>query len=215
MLLLHGAGLGPWIWERMLPELATPAETIEHGADVEESIARVEARLAERTVLVAHSFTANVALATATRHRDRVAAVVLVGGMIAPSGKAFVSLLPVPMRWILTLLLKRASSGMALPKSLVRKEYCNDLDEAITEMVMTRIVDERPRLYLDRVEWSPVRTFYVKLLRDKSLGVKRQEEMIARVAAEGVETIDGGHLAMLSRPNELAAALERVVSRLR
>jgi pimeloyl-ACP methyl ester carboxylesterase len=214
MLLLHGGGLGGWIWERMLPELTTPAETVERAGTVAAWVERLSERLEERTIIVGHSFSAHVALAAATRHRERVAAVVLVGGVIAPPGKPFVSLLPIPMRWFLTLLIRRSRNGVALPKGLVRKEYCSDLDETTTEMVLSRVVREEPRLYLDRVDWSPVRTFYVKLLRDRSASVKQQDEMIARVGAERVETIDGGHLAMLSRPHELAAALERIAGAL-
>ena len=213
-LLLHGAGLGAWIWDRVLPLLETPATALDlpgrggekNPGDVtlQECIDFVNAKTTAHTILVGHSFSAEIALAVAAK--QRVAAVVLVGGVVPESGKAFVSLLPPPQRFVLRFMLQRARNGIRLPASLVKKEYCNDLDDATTAMVLEKTVPEVPALYLEPVHWTADATprHYVKLAQDKSVSPKQQEKMIERIRATSTETIDGGHLAMLSQPEAVA-----------
>jgi len=221
LLLLHGAGLGSWIWDRVLPHLTAPAEAIDLPgrsnprevtlpACVDAVVGRVHAS-PEPCVLVGHSISAEIALAVAANDRTRVASIVLIGGVVPESGKSFLSTLPLPQRLFLGVLLRRAKKGIALPKAAVEKGYCNDLDEETTELVLSRVVREAPRLYLDPVPWGDVRAnlprIYVKLTKDKSVSVKQQERFLTRVHATSVASIDSGHLPMLGRPDELARIL--------
>ena len=205
LLLIHGAGLGPWIWERMLPHLRVPAVAIERGPSLEGCVERVLAQVDGETILVGHSIGACIAMVAATRAKVPV---VLVGGMVPESGKSFLSLLPLPARLFLRPMLRKET--IALPQSLVKKDYCNDLDEASTELVLRNVTAEVSRLYLDPVEWSAGRTSYVKLLDDHSLSPKKQDAIVSRVGANRVVTMDTGHLPMLSRPNELASVLDEL-----
>ena len=215
LLLLHGAGLGSWIWDRVLPHLTVPAEALDlpgrtnpGEVTLEQCIDAVARKADASCVLVGHSISAEIALAVATR--KPVAGVVLVGGVVPESGRDFLSTLPLPQRLFLRVLLRRARNGIALPKSGVRKGYCNDLDDATTELVLSRVVPEAPRLYLDSVEWTAgPATSYVKLLNDKSVSVKQQERFIERVGAMHVDSLNTGHLPMLAQPRELAAILNR------
>lgn len=230
-LLLHGAGLGGWIWDRAIPEINAPAEAIDlpgrgNGGDPGavtlaqciEYVAGKARDLATRPVLVGHSFSAEVALGVAAAHPQTVAAVVLVGGVVPESGKSFMSILPLPQRLFLGVLLRWARGGITLPASLVRNEYCNDLDEETTNLVLSRLVPEVPRLYLDDVDWSALPEsmprFYVKLLNDRSLNPKKQDRMIERIQASGVESLRSGHLPMLAQPREMAATLNRIAAAL-
>jgi pimeloyl-ACP methyl ester carboxylesterase len=220
LLLLHGAGLGALIWDRVLPHLLLPARALDlpgrgdgtplGEVTLEQSIRLVTDHIGDDTVIVGHSFGAMIALAAATRKR---APVIAVGGVVPESGRAFTSLLPFPQRLFLGVMLRRAKDGIAIPPSLVRKGYCNDLDRETTEMVLRRMTPEAQRLYLDPVEWSPHAPAYVKLLRDQSASVKQQERMIERMHATRVETLKTGHLPMLAQPQETAAVLNRLSGR--
>lgn len=222
--LLHGAGLGRWIWDDVLPHLHGGAVAVDlpgrsdgnNPGDVtlEQCVAFVAGKLEglrENVFLVGHSFSGEIALAAAARVPHKVASVILIASPVPGSGKSFVSQMPLPQRLIFTLMLKRARKGIAIPKSLVRKGYCNDLDEARTELVLRKIVPEAPRLYLDPVDWSalPQRLprFYVKLLNDTSVTLKDQDRVIERIHATAVETLPTGHLPMLARPGDLARVL--------
>lgn len=226
LVLLHGAGLGSWIWDPVIPHLNVPVEALDlpgrvgtdalpRSVTLQHAIDAVHDRLHGPSIVVGHSFSAEVALGVAAAHPASVAGVVLVGGVVPRSGRSFMSLLPYPQRVFLHLLLRLNRNGIRLPTSLVKSEYCSDLDAEQSARVLERIVPEAPRLYLDALNWSDIPDalprFYVKLLRDKSVPLKQQDEAIGRIRATGVESIDAGHLPMLSRPQETAAALTRLV----
>ena len=231
LLLLHGAGLGAWIWEGVRSRLTVPSQAVDlpgrgDGAnpgtvtlrDCVDFVTTLLHAADEPPVLVAHSISAQVAFVAASEFPDRVRAIALVGGIVPESGKSFLSTLPFPASLVLGLVIRLSRHGVALPRSAVAKEYCNDLDEATTWMVQERTRREAPRLYLDAVHWSKlpgrIPVIYLKLLRDRSISPERQDEMIQRVRASRVETLDSGHLPMLSRPRELAAILSRIAGQL-
>ena len=226
-LLMHGAGLGSWIWDRVIPELSVPADAVDlpgrgDGSNPSEvsltqCIDFVARKASPRSILVGHSFSAEVALGVAAAHPRAVAAVVLVGGVVPESGKSFMSLLPLPQRLFLYVLLKLSRNGIKLPASLIKSEYCNDLDEDMTGLVLAKKVPEVPHLYLDKIDWAALPDdmprFYVKLLNDKSVDPQQQDEIISRIRATDVESLRTGHLPMLARPREMAAILNRVAYR--
>lgn len=225
LLLLHGAGLGGWIWDRVLPELAAPAEAIDlpgrsgkgHPRDVtlQQCIDHVASRArGYRSIIVGHSFSAQIALGVASAYPQHVAAIVLVGGITAKSGENFLSVFPAPQRWFLRFAVKRARDGVRLPPKAVKREYCNDLGDA-TDVVLAKLTPEAPALYLDRVTWAAMPAdlprLYVKLLKDKAVPPRQQDEMMWRVGPIMLETLNAGHLPMLGHPRELAAILNRFV----
>jgi pimeloyl-ACP methyl ester carboxylesterase len=224
LLLLHGAGLGAWIWDRVIPELNFPAEAVDlpgrggkglpGDVTLQQCIDFVAGRARGfRAVVVGHSFSAQVALGLASAYPQHVGAVILVGGIAQDSGKSFSSLMPIGQRVFMRLVLSRSREGVKLPPKLVAKHYCSDLDKSSTEFVVSRITPEAPRLYLDKLTWSGMPAelprLYVKLMKDKSLTSDDQDKMMQRIAPTRMETLQSGHLPMLSQPRELAAILNR------
>lgn len=216
MYLMHGAGLGPWIWDEVIPLLNVPAEPVHRTVSVTlgEAIGALVQTMEDHAVLVGHSFAAEIAMGVAATAPARVSSVILIGGVVPESGKSFLSMMPLPARILMRFMLKRARGGINLPHGLVRKEYGNDLDAEKKARVLDRLTPEATRLYLDPLRWSSlppsVPRHYVKLLRDHSVSPRRQDAIIKRIVANQVESLDTGHLPMLSKPAELAAVLNRL-----
>src|SRR6266508_913128 len=185
--LVHGAALGPWIWDPVVPLLDRPALAVElpgrgaRGADLR----RVTLETAVRSTL--DDVTA--------LDVDRV---VIVGHS-------------------LRLVVTTSRNGVGIPRFAARRALCNDLDSATTSMVVRRMVREAPRLYRDPVQWSlpaTVPRFYVKTLRDRAgYSPRLQDRMMANLGDAQARTVDSGHLPMLSRPRELAAILNDTIPR--
>lgn len=212
LLLLHGAGLGPWIWDRVIPHLDAPSDTLElprpHGTVAE--AAELIAKSAQPSLVVAHSFSAMFALAAATAQPERFTGIVCVGGVVPESGKSFLSLMPPPMRLFMRVILRRSKDGVRIPRKLIARDYCNDLDEATTQLVLSRVVPESPRFYSDRVQWNAQpNVSYVRLTEDHSAPLKTQDRIIERVGAARVDELATGHLPMLAQPRAMAEVLNR------
>ena len=169
-------------------------------------------------MIVAHSFSAQMALAAASEQPEAVRAVVLVGGMIPRTGKNFLSLMPPMQRLALGVVMRLSRHGVTVPRDVAKRGYGPDLDIATMQLVLDRLVPEVPRFYLDPVEWLPlspsIPVIYVRLLRDHSVNLTTQGEQAKLVRATRIETIESGHLPMLSRPTEMAEILNRVATQL-
>ena len=50
----------------------------------------------------------------------------------------------------------------------------------------------------------PIPRTYIRLLRDASIGLEIQNQMIRNLGQAEVIDLDAGHMAMISRPTDLA-----------
>lgn len=228
-ILIHGAGLGAWIWDDLIDMLDYPAlavnfpfrdgdpklrEGLTLSSYVDDALDQVVAGLPEKAVIVAHSIGGVVGLELAAGLGDKVVGFVGVGAAIPEPGGSFLSCLPLPKRLLMGAIMRLM--GTAPPKSAIRQGLCNDLSEQQTSGVIERFIAESRALYTEGIE-SPLPTaarWYVKLGKDKEFGLPLQEKMITNLAAEKVVTIESGHLPMLSQPTALAAHLNDFASNL-
>jgi len=227
LVLLHGAGLGGWIWTKVKARLHVGAEAVDlPGRGLDARPGRVTLRECtdhlltllmsrdEPAVVVAHSFSAQLAMLAASEQPERVRAIVLVGGVLPEPGRALLSIFPQPGRFLLGMYLHVARKGVVLPKGLSRAQYGAGLEAAEADMVVERLVPEARGMYLDRVHWrkapAHIPVIYVKLLRDAAIPPAQQDRMARRAAASRIETVEAGHLPMLSHPREMAEILDRV-----
>jgi pimeloyl-ACP methyl ester carboxylesterase len=223
--LLHGAMLGHWIWDRVTPLLDRPALSVDLpgrgtkpaditqvtlGDAVDSVVADVDVGPFKRVVLVAHSLSGILVPAVTTRLGDRVAHTVFVSAAVPRPGNSYLDVLPTSQRLFLRLVLAIQKSGPLTPPWATRRALCNDLDDATTQLVVRRLTREAPRFYREPVPGEiPPRMpmVYVKLTRDRAFSSAVQDEMITRLQSTRVETIEAGHLPMLGHPSRLAAIL--------
>jgi pimeloyl-ACP methyl ester carboxylesterase len=224
--LIHGAGLGGWIWESSAPMLETPSLLTDFPARDGTAGERRSLTLADyagyvhrqvsdwtvkRVVLVVHSLGGVVGLKVAAQLGTRLAGFVGVGAAIPSAGGSFVSALPVPKRVMLSTMMRLA--GTKPPESAIRNGLCSDLSTAQADEVVDRFAPESRRVYLDRSD-APIPAvprMYVRLTEDKELPPSLQDSMIANLAADNVTDIASGHLPMIAKPKELARVLDDFV----
>jgi pimeloyl-ACP methyl ester carboxylesterase len=228
--LIHGGGLDPWVWERMTPLLDLPALAVRRAApgtnlnrltldDCAKYIqAEIEAAGLEKVILVAHSIGGVIAPVVATLLPDRVVQMVFVGATIPPEGRSAMSVFRPSERFGMAVWLRLKGWNLTwMDKAIeedMRKTLCNDMDEATVQQVLSGgNRPEPPAIFYDRVSrvhMPAVPCTYIKLLQDRGvLPPAKQDEMAANIGAK-VLTLDTGHTAMLSRPQELAQLLNSI-----
>ena len=218
ILLLHGAGTGSWVWDRVRPLLPAPSLALDlPGRDravTPESCAAELARELEKSgsgsvTLVLHSLAGVLAAPLALRLGSRLERIVFVSGVVPPAGGSFVDALPWANRMVLRVLFRLHRHGLKPSDAMIERELCNDLSAADRQMVVARYEAERPGLYLSRGPATelPGGCTYVKLLKDRAVQPELQDRMIARLKDPRVRELATGHLPMLGAPRELADAM--------
>lgn len=233
-LLLHGGGLGSWVWERVVPLLTLPALATDlpgrNGvpgdvrtltiADCADHVAeQVEAAQLQRIVLVAHSYSGVLAAPLIARLPNRIAHVVFVGASVPQSGQRVLDSMVPSQRRATAFGLQLLERGIPLPKALVhrtvRETVLNDMDEATAQFALDRyVVNDVLAMFRERAsetDFRGVPRTYIKLLKDQgALPPLYQDRIIAALRPVNVLMLDTGHTAMLSRPTELAALLNDI-----
>ena len=220
--LLHGAGLGSWIWEDLISNTDFPCLAIDlpgrgKHADkanmnyslnqyIDSALNDIESFNHKHLVIVAHSISGVIGLELADRLKDRSIGFIAVSAAIPRANGSYINCFPLIMRLFLKLMFK--FSGTRPPDSVIQGGLCNDLDDKITSKVIERFTPESIKLYTDNIQTNnfPDKSLYVHLLQDKALNDSIQKRMIANLNAKQVIDIDSGHLPMLGKPEELANA---------
>jgi pimeloyl-ACP methyl ester carboxylesterase len=224
IILLHGAGLGSWIWEKVIPELKSKSIAIDLPGragkaatfrnlrlrDFADSVVQdIEKSKFQKVILVAHSVSGALALQVSSMIPGKIASIVFIGAGIPNSGEAYLDGMPFLSRLMVRIFSWLNPDGLKAPSSAVRKALCNDLEPADSERVISHMVPEAPALFTGTTEWvQPKRSVYVLLTEDKSdLTPSVQEKMRSHLRDAKPISLPSGHLPMLSQPHKLAALL--------
>jgi pimeloyl-ACP methyl ester carboxylesterase len=221
---IHGAGLGSFIWNDVkahlkYPSLATDFPNRNKGDKANRKlhfddycksvIEQAEKVKTSQLVLVTHSIGGCVGLKVAEHFGSRVAGFAAITAVIPENGRSFVSCMPFPLKIIMPALLKIA--GTKPPQKAISKRLCKDLSAGQCKMVVENFTAEARNLYTEncKAKIPPVRTLFIKTLDDRELPVALQEKMARNLKAQKINSLESGHLPMLSQPKKLAELLNR------
>jgi pimeloyl-ACP methyl ester carboxylesterase len=226
--LVHGGGHGAWCWESMVPWLSRPALAVDlpgradkpgdlatlRIADFADSVVRdIDRAGLDKVVLVGHSMAGVVLPAVANLLGERTVHMVFISSAIPPEGGRVVDTISPALRWCCVRAYRRGSRQLVFPRWMSSILFCNDMDRHAARRVLDRLSPDAMGVTLERVTrngyCSSVSRTFIKLLRDRTIAPRRQDRMIENLGGADVLTLDAGHDAMISRPRELAALVDR------
>lgn len=231
--LVHGSFHGAWCWSKLVSALealghrAVALDLPAQGDDdtpvadvtLEMNVARVVEvieKQADPVVLVGHSFGGATITQTAEEIPDRIALLVYVTAFIPRSGESVNDIMRSPF-WPPekgARAFRRSADGLtvSVAPEAVRERFYHDCAEEDVALCMERI---RPQPFAPRD--TPVRTSperfgrvpraYVHCTEDKSILLRVQQELVARMPCEKVVSLLTSHSPFLSAPAEFAEAL--------
>ena len=215
---LHGAGAGPWVWERVIQHVGRSGLALDYPGRVqgatpdrcaEAIVTELDRRRIGDVVLVLHSLAGVLTRDLAARLGHRLRGCVFLSAVVPPPGGSFVDSVGFVNGAILRILFRMKPHGLRPSPKMIERELCNDLDSADAEEVVARYAAEMPGLYLTPSGTHPIEspTTYIKLLHDRSVTPGQQQAMIARLERARVRELPAGHLAMLSMPRALGKVI--------
>jgi pimeloyl-ACP methyl ester carboxylesterase len=213
---------GPGRYERP-PELRTLTVS-----DFAESVlADVDEAGYERFVLVGHSMAGLTIPEVARRAPERVAHLVFVSCTVPPEGGSIMDVLAGDVADTAATNVERArddtdaGEDAQISAEQVVEMFCNDMDEEQTQFVLDHFGNEALPIVAEPVSRAglsaEIPKTWVRLLKDAIMTVDLQDAQIANLAASPGGTVevidlDAAHNAMISRPRELAAIVDRIVA---
>lgn len=226
LVLIHGAGLNSSIWDELKSEINQPLLTIDFpnrkisdNANqtltfddyINSTIEQIKKWNTNNFIIVAHSIGACVGLKVAEQFKNELKGFVAIGSVIPTNGNSFVSSLTFPQKMIMPIILKLF--GTKPPKKSIENKLCNDLTDEQTTKITTEFTPEAKRLYTTKINFNLPNTkrLYIQLTNDKSMPFALQNKMAKNLNANKIDTIDTGHLPMLSKPKQLATSLSAFV----
>jgi pimeloyl-ACP methyl ester carboxylesterase len=231
--LVHGGGFGGACWEPLIPFLGGDAYAFDlpgrgnRPADlatvtVAEFVDAVATEIVERdlhqVVLVGHSLAGITLPGVMGRVAERLRHAVFVSCSIPPDGVAMIDVLgsfgPHLSELVTQLGDAMVDAKGTLHPDLAAAMFCNDMDDAQRAFTLSLLVPESLGVISEPTDLSglqrPVPRTYVRLLRDASLSLEAQTRMAAELGDARIVDLDADHMAMISRPAELAEILNAI-----
>jgi len=227
IVLIHGAGLGSFIWDDLKPLIKNPVLTIEFPNrevgdkanknqtfdDYKKSaIEQIEKWSIDNFVIVTHSIGGCVGLSLTDYFAKKVVGFVGISSAIPTKGNSFISCLPFPQSLLMPLILNLF--GTKPPQKVIEQMLCNDLTPEQTSEIVKRFSPEAKLLYTTKVDYKNlgINSLYIKLSNDKGFPVQLQDKMIKNLTSQKLVTLDSGHLPMKSKPKELSEILNNFIN---
>jgi pimeloyl-ACP methyl ester carboxylesterase len=226
--LVHGATLGASCWDLLTPLLKgevlaadLPGRGSRAGVDVrtvtlDDCGKAVAADIVQRdltdVVLVGHSFGGVTVPRVMSLLPGRIRHVVLLSAVVPEDGTRVLDQIDPGVR-------ASVEAGIAggvyrVDVDAARFMLCNDANQEQSDFILSRLVDDAAALLAEPVDLSgyrqPVPRTYVQLSLDQCYPPDLQAKSAERTSAD-VVTLDAGHMAMVTIPDQVAGILNGLV----
>ncbi len=234
--LVHGGGFAGSCWDEIRPFLAEPSHAVDlpgRGATpgdlatvtVADSVASVADYIIERDLknvaLVGHSMAGLTIPGVAEVVPTRIRRLVFVSCAVPPQGTALLEVLgdlSPNTKEVADRIGDDAFDGRGvLHPDLARAMFCNDMDEGLAASTLARQVPEAVGVVSEPSDLTglrrPIPRTYIRLLQDAAISLDVQNRMIDNLGETQVLDLDAAHMAMISRPKELAELINALCPR--
>jgi pimeloyl-ACP methyl ester carboxylesterase len=232
--LLPGGGMSSWVWRDLIPHLKKPSVAVDYRlpANTQEArqsatimdctdhiINQIERNKLERIILVGHSGAGVLAANTAKAIPEKIHHVVYISANIPKNHETVIDAVPFLLRAlnrkIIRSQVKRESTPAKKAEKIIRKHFCNTCPEDIIRYVLAQdLLSEPLCVAFEKINWDnfpDIKQTYVILLKDTSMSVAKQKQMMSHLVVTDSVEIDSDHMVMLSHPRELAQVLNGVI----
>jgi pimeloyl-ACP methyl ester carboxylesterase len=231
--LVHGGGFAGSCWDELCLLLDRPVLAVDlpgRGSNpgdlssltVADFVASVAAEIVRNDLtdvtLVGHSLAGLTLPGVVEAVSDRLRRVVFVSCSVPPHGVALADVLEgfSPSAAAIAQRLDDElvdASGLLHP-DLARVMFCNDMDDEQTTSTLGRRVPEALGVLSEPTDLTgmrrPTPRTYVRLTHDAIVSLETQDQMIENLGGAELAELDAGHMAMISRPHDLAALLNHL-----
>lgn len=228
IVLIHGAGLGSFVWNDINPYFKYPVLHInfpnrEVGEKANENtsfddylklaIKQIGNWNVNEIAIIAHSIGGCLGLKLNDHFKNKVKVFIGISTIIPQMGKSFTDCFPFPQRLILPIIL--SLFGTKPPDKSIKSELCNDLAPSKSAEIIKKFTPESKKLYTTKINYNslPEKCLYIKLTNDNALSQTIQSEMIKNLNCKNVIQLESGHLAMISKPKELANTINNFIEK--
>ena len=229
--LVHGGGGDRTCWDLLVPLLhgdtyavdlpgrgasAADLATVSVGDFADAVATEILGRDLFDVTLVGHSLAGVTLPGVAARVGRRIRRLVFISCVVPPHGVSVADVLDTLSPTVAELAAQLGDAVIAADGTLhpdfATAMFCNDMDDDQRAFTLARLVPESMNIIsepadLDGLRQAIPRT-YIRLLRDASLTLDAQDRMVANLGDAQIIDLDAGHMAMISRPAELAAILD-------
>jgi pimeloyl-ACP methyl ester carboxylesterase len=231
--LVHGGGFSGSCWDEMGPLIDGPVLAVDlpgrgqnpgdlQTLGVSDFVASVVAEIVRENMtdvtLVGHSMAGVTLPGVAEAIPDRLRRLVFVSCAVPSHGTSLGEILEgfSPSAAVIAEQLGEGliTSDGVLHPDLARVMFCNDMDEDQVASTLARMVPECIAVMSEPADLTglrhPIPRTYVRLTYDAIVSLDAQNRMIENLGGAEVVDLDSGHMAMISRPGDLARVLNRL-----
>jgi len=233
LVLVHGAWHGAWCWSKLAPLLEVQGHLVltpdmpGHGQDntplsrvtMKRYVRRISEtveNLGENVVLVGHSMGGVVISQVAEQIPERIEKLIYLTGFLLQNGQTLFSTMQHEHGQSLSV---AAQNGTALevPDQVFAEVFYSDCTEAERSWAKPQLAAQAALPFASKIAvteagFGSVCKAYIQCELDCVIRPDEQAQMIAATPCEHVISVAAGHMAMISQPELLAAAMCKMVS---
>jgi pimeloyl-ACP methyl ester carboxylesterase len=231
--LVHGGGFAGSCWDEITPFLDGDVLAVDlpgrgrnpgdlHSITVSDFVTSVASDITRNDLsdvtLVGHSLAGLTLPGVLEEVPERLRRVVFVSCSVPPHGVPLADVLEgfSPSAAVIAAQLgeQLIDSRGVLHPDLARVMFCNDMDEDQAASTLERMVPEAIGVLAEPADLTgmqrPVPRTFVRLTHDAIVSLATQNQMIENLGGADVIDLDSGHMAMISRPADLARILNQL-----